>query len=205
LKHLLCLVCIAASLSGQSLSVSVNPTTVGPGGTATVTIAFSDAATSVNAAGFEWTLSLPAGVTAGPGSTTVGNKILSCKGALCVLAGTAPSSLNVGVIASGALASFPLTIGAAPAGNQTVTLTQVVATSATGTPITLSATPATLTIGPLKYDLNGDGKVDSADVQVALGQGLGNQSCTTGDVNGDGKCDVTDVILTVMAAMGLLH
>ncbi len=51
-------------------------------------------------------------------------------------------------------------------------------------------------------DLNGDSKVTVADVQHAINQGLGSESCGGGDLNRDGRCDVVDVQRFVNASMG---
>lgn len=53
------------------------------------------------------------------------------------------------------------------------------------------------------YDINGDGSVTVADVQRAVNQALGIESCGAGDVNKDGTCNVADVQPTVNAVLGL--
>jgi hypothetical protein len=52
-------------------------------------------------------------------------------------------------------------------------------------------------------DLNGDGVVNSIDVQLAGNQALGIAPCTNGDLNRDGVCNVLDVQLVTNAALGL--
>lgn len=52
-------------------------------------------------------------------------------------------------------------------------------------------------------DLNGDGKVDSADLLISMQQAVGTAPCGSADLNGDGKCDLVDVQLLVKAALGL--
>ena len=52
-----------------------------------------------------------------------------------------------------------------------------------------------------KCDLNADGVVDSADVQIATSQAL-NNSCTTADLDGNGVCNVIDVQRIINAANG---
>ena len=51
-------------------------------------------------------------------------------------------------------------------------------------------------------DLNGDSRVDVADVQRAINQGVGIESCGGADLNRDGKCDVADVQRFVNASLG---
>ncbi len=56
---------------------------------------------------------------------------------------------------------------------------------------------------PLKGDVNGDGKVDIADVNAAINMMLGKASPTpTADVNGDGKVDIADVNAVINAMLG---
>jgi len=54
----------------------------------------------------------------------------------------------------------------------------------------------------LTCDLNGDGKVNVSDAQLAINQALGITSCSTADVNSDGRCTVADVQLIVNASLG---
>src|SRR5437867_293738 len=49
-------------------------------------------------------------------------------------------------------------------------------------------------------DINSDGTVNIADVQMEIKQALGASPCTT-DLNGDGKCDIRDVQRVVTAAL----
>ena len=51
-------------------------------------------------------------------------------------------------------------------------------------------------------DLNGDGRVDGADVQIATNQALGSMPCTTADLTTKGRCTVEDVQRVANAALG---
>ena len=51
-------------------------------------------------------------------------------------------------------------------------------------------------------DLNGDGVVDSQDVQLAINAALGLRTCGTGDLSGDGHCDIVDVERVINASLG---
>jgi len=51
-------------------------------------------------------------------------------------------------------------------------------------------------------DLNGDGQINSTDVQIALNQALGIVSCTNADLVGNGQCNVLDVQRVINASMG---
>lgn len=190
----------------QSITMSVSPTTVAPGGMAVLTITFTDASPSLNLAGAEWALTLPTGVTAGnwtlgPPSATAG-KVLNCAAA-CIDAGTG-ATLNDNAIASGTLATLPLTIASTIAGAQAITLVPT-AVNVSGSAIPEANITATLTVAttPCKYCITGDTTASAADVAAALSQATGATPCTTGDVNGDGKCNVVDVELVLFAVPGI--
>jgi hypothetical protein len=51
-------------------------------------------------------------------------------------------------------------------------------------------------------DLNGDGKIDTVDVQSAIDQALGTAVCTTGDLQGNGQCSVVGVQRVIAASLG---
>lgn len=55
---------------------------------------------------------------------------------------------------------------------------------------------------PVQGDINGDGTVTVADVQLAVTQALGIAACGAGDVNADGSCSVLDVQLIVKQILG---
>lgn len=52
-------------------------------------------------------------------------------------------------------------------------------------------------------DLNGDGRTDVADVQLAVNQVLVPGVCGSGDVNRDGSCNVADVQMVVNKSLGI--
>jgi hypothetical protein len=75
--------------------------------------------------------------------------------------------------------------------------------------VTISATnaggtgSATLTITVASpCDLNGDGVVNSTDVQLSLNATLGTVPCGAQDLDGNGRCDVVDVQRVIEAALG---
>jgi len=53
-----------------------------------------------------------------------------------------------------------------------------------------------------RCDLNGDGAVNSADVQNAIDQALGKTPCTNGDLVGAGQCNVVTVQRVITASLG---
>jgi len=215
MKAIALILLLSASGFAQTLTLAVSPVNVAPGGTATVSVNFTDTAPSSNTAGLQWNLTLPTGFTVGTGTVgtagTSAQKVLSCVGLTCILAGTDGATgtsnfqLNATVLSSGVVATFPLTVPSnAAVGANSLSLASIFAASTTGTNVAITTSPAVLTILS-RYDLNSDGAVNLADVTIVLNQATGQAPCTTGDVNGDGKCNVLDVLLVVLAANGVIH
>jgi len=215
MKAIALLLLLSASVFAQTLTLAVSPVNVAPGGTATVSINFTDTAPSSNTAGLQWNLTLPAGFTVAAGTVgaagTSAQKVLSCVGLTCILAGTDGATgtsnfqLNTTAIGSGTVATFPLTVPAnATVGANSLSLASIFGASTTGLNVALTTSPAILTVLS-KYDLNSDGAVNLADVTIALNQATGAAPCANADVNGDGKCNVLDVLLVVLAAQGVIH
>ena len=59
---------------------------------------------------------------------------------------------------------------------------------------TTTTTRSTTTAAASKYDVNGDGTVDNADVGIVVGALLAGTNPANLDVNGDGQVDITDVV-----------
>jgi hypothetical protein len=81
--------------------------------------------------------------------------------------------------------------------------------SSTGSTTTGSTPPVTTTPGsptPVSSsnacDLNGDGVVNSSDVQIAVNQALGVAPCGSADLQNNGTCNVADVQRVINAALG---
>ena len=55
---------------------------------------------------------------------------------------------------------------------------------------------------PTSCDLNGDGAVNTQDVQLAVSQALGITSCSSSDFQSNGVCNVVDVQRVINAALG---
>ena len=94
------------------------------------------------------------------------------------------------------LASSVLTLGPS-AGANSVTVTSG---TLAGSPVTFSAT-STSTITS-RCDLNGDGVVDSVDVQSAIDQTMGKSTCGSADLVGSGTCTVVGVQRVIAASLG---
>ncbi len=56
--------------------------------------------------------------------------------------------------------------------------------------------------GTISCDLNGDGKVNVLDVQLATNQTLGYAACGSADLNGDSKCTIVDVQRIISTSLG---
>jgi len=65
----------------------------------------------------------------------------------------------------------------------------------------VSSTPDLTFTTAQNCDLNGDGKLDIFDVQLAVQSALGTRTCGSADVNGDGRCDVRDVQLEAQSVL----
>lgn len=202
----------ALSTFAQTLSLSVSPVSDLPGSTPTLTIAFTDSSPSSNIAGVQWTLTLPAGVTAGAAvagaSSTAGQKLISCNGLICLDVGSdnvTGFALNTTALTNGTLATIPLTVASTASAGQITIGAAYVAANAVPSAVTIPAASVTFTVLS-KYDLNGDGLINAADVQIALAEALGQEPCTSPfNLVGDGKCSIMDVILEIEAALGLIH
>ena len=193
-------VSLALTANAQQLNLTVSPSTVASGGMVTATLTFIDSLMPSTISALEWNAAFPTGVTVNAGNSLVAVKILSCNGALCILAGTNP--LNNTAITNGPVTTFPLLI-TAPPGAIALALSKLDASSALGIDVPITSTGATLTVTPNKFDLNGDGVVDINDVLIEVQQVLGIVPCTNGDLNGDAKCGVPDLVLEIRAVLGL--
>jgi hypothetical protein len=210
MKPLLLLVLLGGAASAQSVALSVSPASVLQGGSATLTLTYADAVPTANLAGIQWTLTLPMGVTAGApamgAAGTAAGKVLSCGAAapvICILIGDG-TPLNQTAIGSGVLATVPLTVAASAFGTLTLSLSGTLGATAPGLAAAVSATSAALAVIS-KYDLNGDGMVNSADVAIMLSDAEAG-TCTGAAVGvGDGKCGLADVELEILAALGVIH
>lgn len=207
MKRLFLAAALAAALHGQSLNLSVAPASVQAGQPATLTITFADSSGGSSTSGMQWTAVAPnttIGTTAAGAAATAAGKTAVCNLATCLVVSPL-SPLNNNVIGNGVVATVPITVpsGTAP-GNIALSLSGIFAANTTGSAVSIASAPVNLLVLS-KYDLNGDGVVNSADVQIAEAQADGSQQCTDGDVNGDGKCNVEDVVLEILAALGIIH
>ncbi len=190
----------------QSVTLAGSAATVRPGQQVTLSVGVSG---SPAAAAFQFRADVPSGWTYGPtaiaSAGTAANKTVQCgvalSGRLCVVYGANNNTL----IAAGPVVTIPITVPASAApGPYQLALSGILAGSANASPVTLGS-PAGITVTVLSpFDLNGDGTVNSTDLQATLDQVVGTAACSTGDFNGDGKCDVIDTLLLIVKGiMGL--
>ena len=207
MKHLIFFL-FAAACFGQAATLTVSgPASAKVGSTVTLTVS-ATGVTSTGAAAILWGVTPPTGfvisaATAGSVATAAG-KTLTCGpgNAYCVVAG-----LNQTVIGIGTLATYTITIPATAAGGSTP-FPLIGLSAATPGALALVLTPGptyALTV-VAKADLNGDGKVDGADMTLMLNEVLAsrtNPSACVDDQNGDGQCDAVDLMIVVLRALGL--
>jgi dockerin type I repeat protein len=204
MKKLL-LIFLPLACFAQSLDLTVSPAVVAPGGLVTVTVNFTDSATTSSVAGIQATLPSVTGAPALASVATQTQKALAFNSAngITMVVGSDNSGvpLNDTAMPSGALLTFVLTAPAQTGQTVSVALTGLFAVSTAGGAVPLTSAPITYKTRS-KYDLNGDGVVDQLDVNIASSQAQGLTPCTNGDVNGDGRCNVQDVHLVIRSAQG---
>jgi hypothetical protein len=71
-----------------------------------------------------------------------------------------------------------------------------------GYSLSLSSSPAPPAPASSACDLNGDGKIDALDVQIAISQALGTTVCGTAALTGNGQCNVVDIQRVINASLG---
>jgi hypothetical protein len=201
MKQLILGLSLLSAAFGQTITPTANVVTAVAG--ANVTITETLVADGRSVASYQAELS--AGNVVSCTTPVVGKSaILNPANKRAMVAGYTPPTLNSTLLANGPTMVCVVTIPAnTPAGNLTIGLNAIVASDALGNPVMVSAgLPVTIlvTLPNVVGDLNADGRVDAADVGIAITQALGTAACNSGDVNGDGKCDVRDVQFVIHAA-----
>lgn len=129
-----------------------------------------------------------------------------------------PGQVSIGLVGSqaqdgpGVLVVVPLRIRpATPPGSYALALSQAILKDAGNADIPAATSAGTLTVLPgLLGDVNGDGRITTGDVVLALRMAIGLLTPTAAqaraaDVNGDGKVDVGDALLILRAVIGLIN
>lgn len=176
------LAALVLPLFGQSPAVTLTgPSTVTAGGTVTATITLTGS-TGQNVAALQWTLGLTSGVslgtpTAASAWSTAGD-FVTCNPAngTCVEVGSQTA------MGDGVTASLPLTFSATLApGTVTIPLSGLFGASTAGTSVNGITSGPAFSIKVLsRCDLNQDGAVNLADVQLMVNDLLGISACPVG-------------------------
>lgn len=139
----------------------------------------------------QWTLvppvgftpSMPAAIPSTTGTPNPDSVACSAPFTLCIFGGIIPTALSNAPVPSQALITQTFTVGTtAVAGPNVISLNSVLGVNTNSVQVNL--TSGTLTVNVVTF-------------AIVLGQALGLTSCTTGDLNGDGKCNVIDVEIAV--------
>ena len=191
------LILLAASLSAQTLTLSLaGPTSFKPSGTVIMNLNLSGSS-GQNISGVQFTVPAPGGTTtvvAGAASTAA-SKTVTCAqqttGTLsltCIVVG-----LNNTAYADGIVAVLTTTLPNPIVQGLSWTMPVVVA-STTGTAVT---TASSAPDNPC--NLTGSGMVGVNDMVASITEAL-NPASTCVDLTGDGACNIFDVIRVVLAA-----
>lgn len=141
-------------------------------------------------------------VAAGPADTATG-KTPHCEAVASGVYICVDVALNATTFADGIIHVYTLQIPAnAAPGQSTVTLGNLAAVNAAGTPVAITGNTLNFTLAsPISpCDLDGSGVTDALDLDLAIKQALGLATCT--DLTGDGKCTVVDIQRVINAALG---
>lgn len=205
-KRLVCFLAFGLSLLAQTPTPTLTltgPATIRPGAPVTLTLTLSGS-TGANLASFQATVGLPAGfaVTSSAigAAGTAAAKTLTCAPTLpgpCVVVGLNQTNLADGVV-------FTLTGIAARPGALSFPLSASLAASSAATAEGVAlASGAAFSLTVLSAcDINGDGKVDIADVLAYLNSYVFGAVTPIVDLNGDGLANIIDVQRIATAGLG---
>jgi hypothetical protein len=113
------------------------------------------------------------------------------------------SGVNQTVISSGLVAHVTFTLSSQfLSGGTAVTLVNCASASALGSGLSTGCTGATVNAQSCPCDINGDGVVNVADVQLEINEVLGLIPALN-DIGGFGSVNVTDVQIVINASLGL--
>ncbi len=198
MKTLLLAVLFTFPALSQAVTLTASPSTipVRPGSTTTITLSLSG---TPQVAGIQWTLTPPTNWTLGTQTATPA--VTSIPKTLTCGSGSPPSTcflwgFNVLPLPTGPIATVPVTVpsNAAP-GPFTVALTGLFAGSPAGAAVGMNGVNAVVTVLS-NFDINGDGSVTAADVNLIVAQ-VASGTCAN-DVVGNGQCSVLQVIAEVL-------
>jgi hypothetical protein len=198
-KLLLCL-SIATSLHAQTTTLTLSgPASVTPGNSINATLTVSGTAGQAIVAQ-QWSMVLPTGFTVGTptvASAQPTGDTAQCGTLACLLWGTLTS------ITDGTLVTIPITVSATAAlGTQTLNTSALFAATAAGLNVNglVVGTPYTIKVlSPC--DFNGDGVINTADVQIIVNAIINGTACPISAANGG--CTISTAITELSVALGV--
>lgn len=200
MKTLLALITLVPSAALAQPTLSALAPAVRSGNSATVTVSLSGA----SGAALQFFLPQIPGVAyaATPGTALSAGKTLTCAPSPapapalygCVVAG------GVTPLADGAIAT--ITFPAPALGVYALPMSLQLGATATGDPIAIAAGSPLSLIVTSPCDVNGDGKIDSADVALSIQAAISRLVSAALDLTGDGTVNVVDVQRIIAAANG---
>lgn len=186
-------------LSAQTTTLTLTgPASVTAGGNFVATLAVSGSA-SQGIVALQWSMGLPAGFAIGQptvSSTDPTGDTGTCGVVICLLYG------SLTALADGTLATIPVAVAStATPGTQTIPLSGIFAATADGLNVNGLVAGSPLSIKVLSpCDLNGDGVVNVADVQLIVAAIVSGAACPVSVANGG--CSILTLVQEVVAATG---
>lgn len=195
MRTLTLLLAFVTLTTAQTLTLSA-PQRVKPGSKVTVTVALTGS--EVNPAALQWTLTapLPAAGVAGPAATAANKQLYTVPSGIAILAG-----MNRTALTPGPVAVYTIDIPVMQMEPVQLSLTGVLGATPDGAAISMQAGPPVLITMLRREDVNGDGALDTIDLQIIIDQIQGRSACGSADLNGDSACNLFDVVAFINAAV----
>lgn len=179
-------------LVGQQLSFG--PVTSGE---MTVSVPVKLASPSGSIAGVQFSIAVPTGVTV----TAAPNAALTAKSQKCNVAASVMTCVVYGgssAIPDGDIAT--VTVTSTTSQSVSLALSQTIAASPAGDGINPTNGPSISALIKSKCDIDGNGAINTVDINAAASQATKETACGSADITGDGKCDVVDIQRIINAA-----
>jgi hypothetical protein len=200
MRKLLLVIAAAASLRAQTTTVTLSgPGTITPGNSLNATLSIAGSAGQAIVA-LQWSLVLPAGFTVGAptmASSEPSGDTAQCGTAACLIYGSLTS------VVDGTLATIPISVSATAAlGTQSLNVSSLFASTAAGFNVNglVSGAPYSLKVLS-RCDLNGDGTVNIADIQLIVNAVLNASACPISAASGG--CTILTVVTEESVAAGV--
>lgn len=197
----------ASAMADATDTIYVEKTTVSAGQTANITVKIKNSS-SVQSVGVY--LTLPEGFTFDASKVALDGTMAPATNDT-IAANTIDGSTRVAILGKGgeafsamegSLFTIPVTVDASVAnGDYQLTVSNAELSTTSNAIINLTDAVATITVGGVKGDVNGDGNVNISDVNAVISVMCGDTTyAATADVNGDGSVNISDVnaVITIM-------